>query len=213
MFVPDGILVPTPCAIRPISFANEFPQVNGSSLIAGRTVTYGIIVAEIIPQKAETHRTRLTVGGNLINLPGDVTTSTADLIMDKLIFNSVLSTKNEKFMGEDMDNFYINNPMDRYEYMKLTLGIIPEEIIEQYNIRNLAHKGYIYMEIQKGMYGLPQAGKFSNDRLSYILPSFDTSQHASPQVYGGTKTAPSNFHWLCDVLLALIFDSKVIHNQ
>ena len=36
-------------------------------LPAGRTVTYGDIVAEIIPHKAETHRTRLTMGGNLIN--------------------------------------------------------------------------------------------------------------------------------------------------
>ena len=26
VFVPDGILVPTPCASRPISFANEFYQ-------------------------------------------------------------------------------------------------------------------------------------------------------------------------------------------
>ena len=40
----------------------------------GRKVTYGIIVAVIIPQKAETHRTRLTVGGNLNNFPGDDTT-------------------------------------------------------------------------------------------------------------------------------------------
>ena len=52
---------------------------------AGRTVTYGIIVAEIIPQKAETHRTRLTVGGNLINFPSDVTIPTADCITAKLI--------------------------------------------------------------------------------------------------------------------------------
>ena len=47
---------------------------------AGRTVTYGIIVAEIRPQNTETHRTRLTVEANLINFPGDVTTPTADLI-------------------------------------------------------------------------------------------------------------------------------------
>ena len=60
---------------------------------AGRTVTYGIIVVERRPLKAETHRTRLTVGGNLINLPGDVTTPTSVLITAKLIFNSVLSTK------------------------------------------------------------------------------------------------------------------------
>ena len=60
---------------------------------AGRTVTYGRIVAEIRPQKAETHSTRLTVGGNLIHFPGDVTTPTADLITAKLVFNRVLSTK------------------------------------------------------------------------------------------------------------------------
>ena len=26
VFVPDGILIPTPCASRPISFSNEFPK-------------------------------------------------------------------------------------------------------------------------------------------------------------------------------------------
>ena len=92
---------------------------------AGITVTYGRIVAEIRPQKAEIHRTRLTVGGNLINFPGDVTTPTADLITVKLIFNSVLSTKNPKFMCADIANFYLNNPMNRYEYMKLPPEIIP----------------------------------------------------------------------------------------
>ena len=51
----------------------------------GRTVTYGRIVAKIRLQKAETHRTQLTVGGNLINFPGDVTTLKVDVITDKLI--------------------------------------------------------------------------------------------------------------------------------
>jgi hypothetical protein len=32
-----------------------------------RTVTYGHLVCNIRPQKQEMHRTRLTVGGNLIN--------------------------------------------------------------------------------------------------------------------------------------------------
>ena len=62
-------------------------------------------------------------------------------------------------MCADIANFYINNLMNRYQYMMLTLDIIPEEIIQQYNLRNLAHKGFVYMEIQKGMYGLPQEGK------------------------------------------------------
>ena len=70
-----------------------------------RIETYGRILAKTRIQKAETHLTRLTLGGNLINFPGDVTTPTADLITDKLIFNSVLSTKNAKFMCADIANF------------------------------------------------------------------------------------------------------------
>ena len=71
------------------------------------------------------------MGGNLINLPGDVTTPTVDLIKAKLVFNSVLSTKNAKIMCSDIANFYLNNLMNRYEYMKVPLEIIPEEIIQQ----------------------------------------------------------------------------------
>ena len=98
---------------------------------AGRTVTYGRIVAKIQQQKAETHRTRLTVVGSLINLPGDITTPTTYLITAKLIFNSVFSTKNAKFVCADIAPFYLNNPMGTYEYIKLPLDIVPEEIIQQ----------------------------------------------------------------------------------
>ena len=78
-----------------------------------RTVTYGIIVAKIRSQNSETHRIRLTVGVNLNNFPGDVTTYTADLMTSKLVFNSVLSKTNAKFMCADISNFYLYNPMNR----------------------------------------------------------------------------------------------------
>ena len=129
-------------------------------------------MAKIQQQKAETHRTRLTVVGSLINLPGDITTPTTYLITAKLIFNSVLLTKKGKFMCEDIANFYLNNPIYRYEYMKLQLDIIPEEIIQKYNLRNLSQKGFVYMETQKGMYGLTQAGKIANDKIKLNLANF-----------------------------------------
>ena len=75
-------------------------------------------------------------------------------------------------MCADIANFYLNNPMNRYEYMNLPLDIIPEEIIQQYNLRNLSHKGFVYMEIQKGMYGLPQTGKIANYKLKIHLANF-----------------------------------------
>ena len=105
-----------------------YPQGGG---LAGRMVTYGRIVDKIRPQKAETHRTRITMRVNLINFPGDITTPTSDIKTAKLIFNSVLSTKNSKFVCADIANFYLNNTMDRYEYMKLPLEIIPAGIIQQ----------------------------------------------------------------------------------
>ena len=48
-------------------------------------------------------------------------------------------------MCADITNIYLKNLMDINEYMKLPLEIIPEEIIQQYNLRNLAQKGLVYM--------------------------------------------------------------------
>ena len=95
---------------RIISGTNNILFITKDKVPTGRTVNYGIIVAKIIPKKAETHRTRITVGVNLINFPGDVTTPTTDLITAKLIFNSVLSTKNAKLMCADIANFYLKIP-------------------------------------------------------------------------------------------------------
>ena len=50
-------------------------------------------------------------------------------------------------MCSSIGNFYLNNTMNRYEYMKLPMDIIPEKIIQQYNLKNLAHKDFVYIEI------------------------------------------------------------------
>ena len=60
---------------------------------------HGRIVVDYHPQKEEPYRRCLTVGGNLINYPGDIGNPTSDMIASKLIFNSVLSTPYAKFMG------------------------------------------------------------------------------------------------------------------
>jgi hypothetical protein len=106
--------------------------INHNQVPTDRKVTYGRIVCTIRPQKKETHHTRLTVGGNLINYPYDVSTPTADITTAKIIFNSVVSTPNAKFIGLDIKYFYLNTKMERYEYMRLPIDIIPKEIIDQY---------------------------------------------------------------------------------
>ena len=68
--------------------------ISKGTFLAGRPITYGIIVDKTQPQMAETYRNQLTLGGNLIDSPDDVTTPTSYLITVRIIFNSVLSTKN-----------------------------------------------------------------------------------------------------------------------
>ena len=72
-----------------------------------RVVTYARIVVDFRPQKKDPNRVRMTAGGNLIKYPGELTTRTADLTTSKVIWNSVLSTKDAKFMGIDTKNLYL----------------------------------------------------------------------------------------------------------
>jgi hypothetical protein len=67
-------------------------------------------------------------------------------------------------------DFYLNTQMARYKYMQLHIADMPEDIIEHYNLRDKATpEGYIYYEIQKGMYGLPQAGIIAQQLLEERL--------------------------------------------
>ena len=60
--------------------------------------------------------------------------------------------------------------MERPEYMKIQIAQIPDEIIAEYNLKNKVHTdGFVYIEIQKGMYGLPQAGMLANKLLKRQL--------------------------------------------
>ena len=130
-----------------------------------RTVTYGRIVVDYRPQKEDPNRVRITAGGNLIKYPGELTTRTADLTTSKILWNSVLSTEDAKFMGIDIKSFYLTAPLDRYEYMKMPIDVFPEHTKKQYNLDQHVKNGYVYLEIRRSVYGLPQAGVLANKLL------------------------------------------------
>ncbi len=58
-----------------------------------KDVTYGQFVCSFRPEKAEPHQMQFTVGSNRINYPGKVATPTAEILVAKMLFNSVISTK------------------------------------------------------------------------------------------------------------------------
>ena len=54
--------------------------------------------------------------------------------------------------------------MNRYD-MKFPITMFPLHIIEQYNLMKHVIDGFIYVEIRKVIYGLPQAGILANKLL------------------------------------------------
>ncbi len=75
-----------------------------------------------------------------------------------------------RFMTVDISNFYLNLPLARPEYIRIKISNIPEEIINEYNLRDkVTESGHVYIEANKGMYGLLQAGLIANELLEKRL--------------------------------------------
>jgi hypothetical protein len=77
-----------------------------------RTVTYARIVIDHRPQKEDPNHVRITVGGNLIDYPFELTTCTANMVSSKILWNRVISTKDACFAGADIKNMYLKTPLD-----------------------------------------------------------------------------------------------------
>ena len=45
----------------------------------------------------------------------------------------------------DIKSFYLNTPVDHFEYMWLSLDLIQEEIISKYNLDHIANNGWIQL--------------------------------------------------------------------
>lgn len=137
-----------------------------------KEITFTKVVCTVRPQKEDPNRTRITIGGNRICYPGDVGTPTASLDLVKLQLNSVVSRPGAKFACFDISNFYLETPLHRPEYVHIKLSDIPQEFIDEYDLHNHVHNGWVYFEINKSCYGLPQSGKLSNDQLRKRLYDF-----------------------------------------
>jgi hypothetical protein len=84
----------------------------------------------------------------------------------KLMLNSVISRKGSQFLTIDIKNFYLDMPMVDPEYAHIKITNIPKEFILEYGLAGKEdHNGWIYFEIQRGCYGLPQAGILANNLL------------------------------------------------
>ena len=81
-----------------------------SKIRRDKVVTYARIVIDYRTQKDDPNRVRITTGGNLIDYPFELTTRTADLTAAKILWNSVLRTKDAKVMCIDVNVFICAPP-------------------------------------------------------------------------------------------------------
>jgi hypothetical protein len=139
-----------------------------TSIPKNKKPTYLQVVFAYRPEKANSCCICWKVGRDCIYFAADVSTKAADLTTAKILLNSVISTPGARFLGIDIKDFYLSTVMTQYEYMCIPLQMLPPAIKEQYNLTSLIHNSCVYVEIRKGMYGLPQAGKLANSGAIHV---------------------------------------------
>ena len=160
--------------------------------------TYAKVVVAYRPQKDDPYRIRITAGGNKIYYPGELTTRTADMTTAKLHWNSVLSTPGAKYMCLDIGNFYLSATLDRYEYMKMPISLFPPWIVKQYDLSNKVVNGFVYLQMRKAVWGLPQAGILANKLLRKRLAPHGYYECKHTPGLWKHKTRPISFTLVVD---------------
>jgi hypothetical protein len=76
---------------------------------------------------------------------------------------------------------------------------MPEDVIAHYKLTDIAtHDGYIYCKIQKGMYGLPQAGIIAQQLLEKYLKVHGYHQSTITPGLWKHDTRPISFSLVVD---------------
>ena len=69
----------------------------------------------------------------------------------------------------DIEKIYLSTPLGRREYVKIQLSKISQLFINEYNLTIFAHKSWVYFEIRRGFYVLPQSRILVNKQLRMRL--------------------------------------------
>ena len=147
-------------------------------------------------------RTHIAFGSlqveNLIKCEGKLLVRTADISTAKLQWNSVISTKNARYMWLDLALFYLTADLEYCKYMKMPLNLFPQWIIDQYDLNTHAVDGMVHIKMRKAVYGLPQAGILANKKLRRELEPHGYLEHENTPGLWYHKTRPIPFTLVID---------------
>ena len=102
-------------------------------------------------------------------------------------------------MTYDTKDFYLMTPMDRFEYFRMKLELFPQDIIDEYGLRDKVDtEGNVFCEVRRGMYGLPQAGIIAQDLLTKRLHQAGYRQSKVTPGYWRHEWRPISFTLVVD---------------
>jgi hypothetical protein len=141
-----------------------------------------------------------TLGGTLIHYPKDVGTPTANVLLNKIFLNSVISTDGAKFATVDLSNFYLMTSLKQPEYGRVKQTDIPDKIIEEYELCEKATpNGWVYFKVVvRGKYGLPQSCSNSHDELEEHLNKEGYFKSSLVPAFWKHKTRTTQFVLIVD---------------
>ena len=170
-----------------------------NSLPRGRTAAYYNPQVRTKEKNGVTeYRVRGTIGGDKVDYDGDTKALTATMEDVKILLNSTVSTPGAEFMALDISNFYLGTPLPRKEYMRISRKHLPEQTINKHKLEALMHNDSILVEISKGIYGLPQAGKLAQDQLVAHLKTYGYHQAPNSPCLFVHETRPIAFTLVVD---------------
>jgi hypothetical protein len=166
---------------------------------------YNPQVRKKMKQGKLTFRVRGTIGGDQVDYQGETAAYTASLPTIKILLNSVVSD-NAKWMTADISDFYLGTPLPESEYMQINLRHVDQSVLDTYKLLDYATNGMLLVRVDKGIYGLPQAGRLAQERLI---------AHLSNHGYYQTRTAGLFRHKQNSIAFSLVVDDFGIkyHNK
>jgi len=133
-------------------------------------------------------RVRGTYGGDRSDYTGDRSSGTAALQTIKLHLNHVVSS-DLSYMTMDISDYYLGTPLDRLEYMLINRHDIPEDIQERYATAIHLVNDKAMVRVTKALYGIPQAGRLSQERLIPHLAQHGHTLCKNTPCLSGTSAA------------------------
>jgi hypothetical protein len=113
-------------------------------------------------------RVRGTYGGDLSDYVGETAAYTSDLQTFKILLNATVS-EDASLMTADIKDFYLGSALTKPEYMWIHRSMIPPDIQQKFSASIVWHKDRAMVRVDNSIYGLPQAGRIAQLKLTDLL--------------------------------------------